>query len=50
MRRVFSPRTLLMAVYLVFLAAPLLWMLSMSFKPNVEILESRALFPQTFTL
>ena len=50
MRRVFSPRNVLMAAYLVFLAAPLLWMLSMSFKPNAEILETRALFPQTFTL
>src|SRR6056297_85749 len=50
MRRVFSPRNVLMAAYLVFLAAPLLWMLSMSFKPNAEILETRALFPQTPTL
>jgi len=36
--------------YFVFLAVPLLWMLSMSFKTNAEILSTRSLIPQTFTL
>lgn len=35
--------------YFVFLAAPLLWMLSMSFKTNAEILSTRSFIPQTFT-
>lgn len=40
----------LLIAYFVFLAAPLLWMLSMSFKTNQEILSTRSLIPQTFTL
>jgi glycerol transport system permease protein len=35
--------------YFIFLAAPLLWMLSMSFKTNTEILSTRSIIPQTFT-
>ncbi len=35
--------------YFVFLALPLLWMLSMSFKTNTEILSTRSFIPQTFT-
>lgn len=38
-----------MTLYFVFLSAPILWMLSMSFKTNEEILSQRSLFPQTFT-
>jgi glycerol transport system permease protein len=37
-------------IYLLFLLAPLLWMLSMSFKTNQEILNVRSFVPQTFTL
>ncbi len=37
-------------VYFLFLFAPILWMLSMSFKTNAEILTTRTMFPQTFTL
>src|SRR5688572_7463533 len=40
---------ILLTVYLIFLAVPLMWMLSMSFKPNNEILTTRSLFPQEFT-
>jgi len=36
----------LMIVYFLFLAAPLAWMLSMSFKTNAEILTTRSLLPQ----
>ena len=50
MRRLLSARTILMALYLIFLLAPLVWMLSMSFKPNADILESRALLPRAPTL
>ena len=50
MRRIFNARTIGMTLYLVFLAAPLLWMLSMSFKTNAEILEMRNLIPQAPTL
>ncbi len=39
-----------MTAYYIFLMLPLLWMLSMSFKTNDEILTSRSLNPQTFTL
>src|SRR5215207_6345458 len=38
--------TALMIVYFLFLAAPLAWMLSMSFKTNAEILSTRSLLPQ----
>lgn len=38
--------TLLLSLYFVFLAAPLAWMLSMSFKTNAEILTTRSLLPQ----
>ena len=41
--------TLALIAYFVFLALPLLWMLSMSFKTNTEILTTRSLIPQTFT-
>lgn len=47
-RSVWSNITLI--VYFLFLAAPLLWMLSMSFKTNTEILSTRSLLPQTITL
>ncbi len=36
--------------YFLFLFAPVLWMLSMSFKTNAEILTERTIFPQQFTL
>lgn len=50
MRRIFNARTILMTLYLIFLAAPLLWMLSMSFKPNAEIIATRNLLPQSATI
>jgi len=37
-------------VYFLALFAPVLWMLSMSFKTNAEILTLRTMFPQQFTL
>lgn len=40
---------IILTLYFLFLAAPLLWMLSMSFKTNTEILSTRSLFPQEFT-
>jgi glycerol transport system permease protein len=39
-----------MGLYFIFLMAPLVWMLSMSFKTNEEILSTRSFIPQTFTL
>jgi len=39
-----------MTAYYAFLLLPLLWMLSMSFKTNDEILSTRSFIPQTFTL
>ncbi|MEO0562758.1 MAG: carbohydrate ABC transporter permease [Chloroflexota bacterium] len=36
--------------YFVFLALPLIWMLSMSFKTNTEILSTRSLIPQEPTI
>jgi glycerol transport system permease protein len=36
-------------LYFLFLALPVLWMLSMSFKGNAEILSSRWIVPQSFT-
>lgn len=39
-----------MSVYFIFLLLPILWMLSMSFKTNEEILSQRTLIPQQFTL
>jgi glycerol transport system permease protein len=39
---------LLLVMYFVLLALPLLWMLSMSFKTNGEILSTRSLIPQQF--
>jgi glycerol transport system permease protein len=39
-----------MSLYFVFLAAPLLWMLSMSFKTSNEILQTRNLIPAEGTL
>ena len=50
MKRILTPRNVLMTLYLIFLLAPLVWMISMSFKPNAEILASRSLFPQQATL
>ena len=47
--RFINVRTVGMTLYFVFLSLPLLWMLSMSFKPNTEILTTRALIPQNFT-
>ena len=38
-----------LAVYFFFLAAPLLWMVSMSFKTNTEILSTQSLIPKDFT-
>jgi glycerol transport system permease protein len=40
---------IVLVIYFIFLALPLLWMLSMSFKTNAEILSTRSLLPQTFT-
>jgi glycerol transport system permease protein len=37
-------------VYFLALFAPVLWMLSMSFKTNAEILTTRTMIPQQFTL
>src|SRR5690606_7689225 len=41
--------TILLIAYFFFLAAPLVWMLSMSFKTNSEILTTRSLIPIEFT-
>lgn len=49
LRQLFSARNVGLAIYLLFLALPLLWMLSMSFKPSSEILTSRAFLPKDFT-
>lgn len=40
---------IMLVIYFIFLFAPLLWMVSMSFKTNQEILTTRSLIPQTFT-
>lgn len=40
---------ILLIIYFIFLAIPVVWMLSMSFKTNTEILSTRSLIPQTFT-
>lgn len=40
---------IVLVVYFLFLAAPLLWMLSMSFKTNSEILSTQSVVPQEFT-
>lgn len=50
MRRIFSLRGLGLLLYFAFLAAPILWMLSMSFKTTTEILGSRAWLPSQPTL
>lgn len=42
-------KTLFLALYFIFLALPLVWMLSMSLKTNNEILTTRSLIPQEFT-
>ena len=39
----------LLILYFIFLFAPLIWMFSMSFKTNSEILSSKLLVPQEFT-
>ncbi len=39
-----------MTFYFIFLSTPILWMLSMSFKTNKEILSQRSLIPRSFTL
>jgi glycerol transport system permease protein len=41
---------LLLVMYFIFLALPLFWMLSMSFKTNAEILSSRSLIPREFII
>lgn len=41
---------ILLFLYFLFLAAPLFWMLSMSFKTNEEILSERSFFPQEPTI
>jgi glycerol transport system permease protein len=43
-------KNVLLAIYFLFLALPLIWMLSMSFKTNAEILSTRSLIPQQFTV
>ena len=43
--RIFNARTIGLTLYFVFLAVPLLWMLSMSFKANSEILTTRSFIP-----
>lgn len=48
-RKLLNARNIGLAIYLLFLALPLLWMLSMSFKPSSEILTSRAFLPKDFT-
>jgi glycerol transport system permease protein len=40
----------LLLLYFLFLGLPLAWMLSMSFKTNAEILSTRALLPQNYTV
>lgn len=47
--RIFNARTIGLTLYFMFLAVPLLWMLSMSFKANSEILTTRSFIPQEFT-
>lgn len=49
MRRKINIGTVGLFLYLVFLLTPLLWMLSMSFKTNDEILTVRSFIPQNFT-
>jgi glycerol transport system permease protein len=41
---------LLVGLYFLFLALPLLWMLSMSLKTNAEILSTRSFLPREFTM
>lgn len=41
---------ILLVIYFIFLALPLVWMLAMSFKTNAEILSTRSLIPQAFTI
>jgi glycerol transport system permease protein len=43
-------KNVFLVIYFIFLALPLLWMLSMSFKTNAEILSTRSLVPQRLTL
>ena len=47
---VFSKKTLIVCVYLLFLLLPIYWLVSLSFKPNGEILSGMTLWPQTWTL
>lgn len=49
MKRWRNTSRVLLVVYFIFLGAPLLWMLSMSFKTNQEILSTRSLIPKEFT-
>lgn len=42
--------SILLVIYFIFLALPLVWMLSMSFKTNNEILTTRSLIPQVITV
>jgi glycerol transport system permease protein len=43
-------KNVFLVIYFIFLALPLLWMLSMSFKTNAEILSTRSLIPQQLTV
>lgn len=49
LRRILNVRFIGMTLYFLFLLLPLLWMLSMSFKTNREILSARSFIPQTFS-
>ena len=49
MRRARPWTIILLLLYFGFLAAPLLWMVSMSFKTNNEILTTQSLLPKNFT-
>jgi ABC-type glycerol-3-phosphate transport system permease component len=46
----FKLRSLVPAIYIIFLMLPIYWLLNMSFKTTNEILGSFTLWPTTFTL
>ncbi|MCK5933063.1 MAG: carbohydrate ABC transporter permease [Fulvimarina manganoxydans] len=46
----FRPKILVPALYIVFLLLPVYWLVSLSFKPNQEILSGLTYWPHDFTL
>ncbi|MDY7100137.1 MAG: carbohydrate ABC transporter permease [Actinomycetota bacterium] len=48
--RIFSPRRISMTVYFILLLLPIYWLISMSVRPNAEILAEFNWFPQEVTL